>query len=101
MKLTTLNYRKNAYCLKESDGSLKRVDKALLGKHTRQSQDRNGKIEILLTLNSRCALTYRSNLSFYLGGKSPSDDDKWTPNMQAVRAAIRFALATGRLDARR
>jgi hypothetical protein len=35
----------------------------------------------------------------YLGGKSPSDDQKWTPNMEAVRATIRFALATGRLDA--
>ncbi len=36
------------------------------------------------------------NLSFYLGGKSPSDDQKWTPNLEAVRASIRFAIATGR-----
>ncbi|KZL81981.1 transposon i [Colletotrichum incanum] len=43
----------------------------------------------------QCTETQRSNISFYLGGKSPSDDDKWTPNMQAVRATIRFALATG------
>ncbi|KZL65332.1 putative transposable element, partial [Colletotrichum tofieldiae] len=47
-----------------------------------------------------CTETQKSNISFYLGGKSSSDDDKLTPNMQAVRAAIRFALATGRLDAR-
>ncbi|EAQ84028.1 predicted protein [Chaetomium globosum CBS 148.51] len=37
------------------------------------------------------------NLSFYLGGKSPSDDKDWSPNMRAVRATIRFAIATGRL----
>ena len=42
--------------------------------------------------------TRRGNLSFYLGGKSPSDPEKWTPNMDAVRATIKFAIATGRLD---
>lgn len=42
---------------------------------------------------------HRGNLSFYLGGKSPSDDQKWTPNLEAVRASIRFAIATGRLEA--
>ena len=47
----------------------------------------------------RCTETRRSNLSFYLGGKSPADTEKWTPNMEAVRATIRFAMATGRLDA--
>jgi ribonuclease HI len=46
----------------------------------------------------QCTDTHRSNISFYLGGKSPSDDESWTPNMKAVRATIRFALATGRLD---
>jgi hypothetical protein len=45
-----------------------------------------------------CTDTYRSNISFYLGGKSPSDKKDWTPNMKAVRATIRFAMATGRLD---
>ena len=43
--------------------------------------------------------THRSNLSFYLGGKSASDDQFWTPDIDAVRATIRFAMATGRLDA--
>ena len=43
--------------------------------------------------------TYRSNLSFYLGGKSLSDNKNWTPNRKAVRVTIRFAIATGRLDA--
>jgi hypothetical protein len=42
--------------------------------------------------------TRRGNLSFYLGGKAPSDPEKWTPNMDAVRATIKFAIATGRLD---
>ena len=45
-----------------------------------------------------CTDTHRSNISFYLGGKSPSDNKDWTPNMAAVRATIRFAMATGRLD---
>jgi hypothetical protein len=42
--------------------------------------------------------TRRGNLSFYLGGKAPSDPKTWTPNMDAVRATIKFAIATGRLD---
>ncbi|KAI3001542.1 hypothetical protein CBS147482_6867 [Aspergillus niger] len=42
--------------------------------------------------------TQRGNLSLCLGGKSPSDDQQWTPNLEAVRASIRFAIATGRLD---
>jgi hypothetical protein len=40
------------------------------------------------------------NLSFFLGGKAASDGPKWAPNLQAVRAAIRFALETKRLDTR-
>ncbi|OQD92303.1 hypothetical protein PENSOL_c042G06037 [Penicillium solitum] len=47
----------------------------------------------------QCTNTHRSNISFFLGGKSPSDDQNWTPNLEAVRASIRFAIATGRLDA--
>ena len=43
--------------------------------------------------------TRRGNISFYyFRGKSPSDDTKWQPNMEAVRAKIRFAIATDRLD---
>ncbi len=47
----------------------------------------------------QCTEIHRSNISFYLGGKSPSDNEKWTPDMKAVRVTIRFAIATGRLDA--
>ncbi|KAJ5267456.1 hypothetical protein N7478_010264 [Penicillium angulare] len=43
--------------------------------------------------------THRGNLSFYLGGKSPSDNEKWAPHLDAVRASIRSAIATGRLEA--
>jgi len=50
--------------------------------------------EILL----KCARTKIGNLSFFLGGKAASDDDKWEPDMQAVRATIRFAMATKRLE---
>jgi len=46
----------------------------------------------------QCTDTSRGNISFYLGGKSPTDDKNWAPNMNAVRATIRFAIATGRLD---
>ncbi|KAM4063286.1 endonuclease/exonuclease/phosphatase [Hirsutella rhossiliensis] len=38
------------------------------------------------------------NLSFFLGGKAESDDDKWQPDMGAVRATIQFALATKRFS---
>jgi hypothetical protein len=45
-----------------------------------------------------CTDTLQGNLSFYLGGKSPSDGAKWKPSMKAVRATIRFVIATGRFD---
>ncbi|GAA92341.1 reverse transcriptase [Aspergillus luchuensis IFO 4308] len=47
----------------------------------------------------QCTRTQRGNLSLCLGGKSPSDNQQWTPNLEAVRASIQFAIATGRLDA--
>lgn len=47
----------------------------------------------------QCTQTYRGNISFALGGKQSSDDQKWTPNLEAVRASIRFAIATVRLEA--
>lgn len=46
----------------------------------------------------QCTHTHRGNISFFLGGKSPLDDANWTPNLDAVRASIRFAIVTGRLD---
>jgi hypothetical protein len=42
--------------------------------------------------------TRRGNLSFYLGGKAPSDLETWTLNMDAVRAIVKYAIATGRLE---
>ncbi|CDM38601.1 Probable transposable element [Penicillium roqueforti FM164] len=47
----------------------------------------------------QCTQTHRGNISFFLGGKQPSDDQKRTPNLEAVQASIRFAIATGRLEA--
>lgn len=49
---------------------------------------------------SQCVEEKRGNLSFHMGGKGASDGQKWTPNMEAVRATIRFAIATGRLEQR-
>lgn len=46
----------------------------------------------------KCERTKMGDLSFFLGGKSMSDGEKWKPNMSAVRATIKFAMATGRLD---
>ena len=47
----------------------------------------------------QCTNMHRGNISFYLGGKTARDDKNWTPNMDAVRATIRYAMATGRLSA--
>jgi hypothetical protein len=46
----------------------------------------------------QCTETRRGSLSFYLGGKAPSDPKKWAPNMKAVRATIKYTIATRRLD---
>jgi ribonuclease HI len=48
----------------------------------------------------QCVEEKRGNVSFHLGGKAASDGQKWTPNMEAVRATIRFAIATGHLEQR-
>jgi hypothetical protein len=47
-----------------------------------------------------CTKEKHGNLSFHLGGKAVSDGLKWTPDMDAVRATIRFAISTGRLEQR-
>lgn len=39
-----------------------------------------------------------SALSLCLGGKTLSDPDDWSPDMKAVKATIKFAMDTGRLD---
>lgn len=40
----------------------------------------------------------RGSLSYYLGGKAPSDPQNWTPNIGAVQATIKYAIATGRRE---
>uniref|UniRef100_A0A093VEU3 Retrovirus-related Pol polyprotein from type-1 retrotransposable element R1 n=1 Tax=Talaromyces marneffei PM1 TaxID=1077442 RepID=A0A093VEU3_TALMA len=47
---------------------------------------------------NQCTQTKRGNLSFFLGGKSRSDSDRWQPDMTAVHAAIKYAMATKRLE---
>ena len=42
----------------------------------------------------------RGSLSYCLGGKAPSDPHNWRPNIDAVRATIKYAISTGRLDQR-
>jgi hypothetical protein len=41
--------------------------------------------------------TKRGCLSFFLGGKAPLDPVMWAPNVIAVRATVKYAIATGRL----
>jgi hypothetical protein len=36
-------------------------------------------------------------LSFFLGGKSPTDPVSWKPSVAAVRAAVQYTIAAGRL----
>ena len=43
--------------------------------------------------------TRRGSLSFYLGGKAPTDPRQWTPNVDAVRAIVKYTIATKRLEA--
>ena len=42
----------------------------------------------------------RGNLAWALGGKEASDTERWKPNVEAVRRTVRFAIETGRLQAR-
>ncbi len=48
--------------------------------------------------NSRTNGHKKRQLSFFLGGKASSDLGRWTSNMDAVRATIKFTMATRRLD---
>ncbi|KAG7001224.1 Retrovirus-related Pol polyprotein from type-1 retrotransposable element R1 [Fusarium oxysporum f. sp. conglutinans] len=48
----------------------------------------------------QCTNEKRGNLPFHLGGKAVSDGQEWKPDMDTVRATIRFAIATGRLEQR-
>ncbi|KAM4058218.1 hypothetical protein HRG_014585 [Hirsutella rhossiliensis] len=56
-------------------------------------QARSTTLRLLLNENARVG-----DLSFFLGGKAESDDDKWQPDIGAVRATIQFALATKRFS---
>ena len=40
----------------------------------------------------------RGNLSVHLEGKARTDPKEWTPNIEAVKATIKYASSTGRLD---
>jgi hypothetical protein len=37
------------------------------------------------------------NISFFLGARSTEEEDRWKPELEAVRATVRFMTATGRL----
>jgi hypothetical protein len=71
-------------------GQARETIKHFLFRCTRWEEHR---MQMLAQTNTR-----RGNLSFYLGGKAPSDLEKWAPNMDAVRATIKYAMATGRLN---
>lgn len=56
------------------------------------------KWDTLRTQMLRQTETRRTNLSYFLGGKAQSDPKNWTPDLNAVHATIKYAIATGRLD---
>lgn len=62
----------------------------LLFRCVRWTEQREGMLQ--------CTETRQGSLSFYLGGKAPSDPKEWSPDMKAVRTTIKYAMATGRLD---
>jgi hypothetical protein len=37
------------------------------------------------------------NVSFFLGGRSTEEEGRWKPELEAIRATVRFTMATGRL----
>ena len=43
------------------------------------------------------AVTTMGCLSFFLGGKAPTDPDSWKLSVAAVRTAVQYTIATGRL----
>lgn len=47
---------------------------------------------------NQCTESKRGNLSFFLGGKSHSDSERWQPDIKAVRAIINYTITTGRLE---
>lgn len=49
-------------------------------------------MQMLAYTNSR-----QGKLSYYLEGKALSDPETWAPNIDTVRAAIKYLMATGRL----
>jgi hypothetical protein len=42
--------------------------------------------------------TKRANLSYFLDSKAKSDSKDWTPDLSAVRATIKYAIATEQLE---
>jgi hypothetical protein len=56
------------------------------------------KWDILRTQMLEKSETRKGNLSYFLGGKAKSDPKTWTPNINAVRATIKYAIATRRLE---
>jgi hypothetical protein len=48
----------------------------------------------------QCTNTHRGNISFFLGGKSPSDDQKWTPNLRGGTGLNSYVSPPPRADSR-
>ena len=53
----------------------------------------NPRLRLLQETESR-----RGCLSFFLGGKTLSDPERWAPNLKAVKATIEYTKASKRLD---
>lgn len=46
----------------------------------------------------QAASSRMGNLAYFLGGKTARDGKDWMPDMQALKATIKFAMATGQLE---
>jgi hypothetical protein len=56
------------------------------------------KWDVLRTQMLQQTATRTASLSYFLGGKAKSDPKDWTPDLSAVHATIKYAIATGRLE---
>ncbi|KAL4414801.1 hypothetical protein CABS03_02008 [Colletotrichum abscissum] len=102
LRIALQSVRQKYRALPDNVGAFsKKIDVALPGKHTRELYDELSwkEASILAQLRTGMTETHRGNLSYFLGGKSASDPDDWSPCIDVVKETIKFAMSTQRLDA--
>jgi hypothetical protein len=46
-------------------------------------------------LSEQAEIRRRGSLSYFLGGKAPSDPHNWRLNIKAVQTTVKYAISTG------